>query len=280
MRMRRGADFWPGELGEMVHQFRPGDVVVSVMTGGDDTFTGVVREVDVRLNKVLVAWGGGSVKQHDPDEVALHPYASDFIRKRLQDIENSRVASRRTRKAQVDLETDDAQTDFLSPEMEALLNDQVAYEMYSAYIYYMVAAWSMSKGLVGFSSWFERQGDDEIQHAMKIYKYLVDTGSEVTLPPIPSPLGEIGELDSMEEATRAVLDHEMSVTKRWQRIGELAKSEPNLATQELAQWFMTEQVEEEDGAVTLHQQVQLADSGAGLLLIDSELKEKDPNEAG
>jgi ferritin len=253
----------------MVHQYSPGDIVVSNLVESS-VFTGIVKEVHPKLNKVVVAWGGGALGQHDPDEIMLHSFA-------LKD--NQKMASRRV-KAMIDLDTDDEQTDFLSDEMETMLNDQVAYEMYSAYLYYMVAAWSMSKGLVGFSSWFERQGDDEIQHAMKIYKYLVDSGSEVTLPPIPSPLEEVGGLEVMEDATRAVLDHEMSVTKRWQAIGELAKSEPNLATQELAQWFMTEQVEEEDGAVTLHQQVQLADSGAGLLIIDSELKEKDPNEAG
>ena len=175
--------------------------------------------------------------------------------------------------AAVSMETDDRQTRFLSPLMAQALNDQVAYEMYSAYTYYMVSAWSQSKGLTGFANWFKGQGDDEIVHAMKIYQYLVDTGTEVTLPAIPSPGAELSGIVTMEDATRAVLDHEMSVTARWQRIGEMAKAEPNLATQELAQWFMTEQVEEEDGAVTLHQKVQLADSGAGLLIIDHELAE-------
>ena len=173
----------------------------------------------------------------------------------------------------VNLDTDGRQTKFISDEMSKLLNDQVAYEMYSAYVYFMVAAWSQSKGLTGFHKWFKGQGDDEIVHAMKIYKYLVDTGSSVTLPQIASPGEELAGLKTMEQATRAVLDHEMIVTKRWQFIGELAKSEPNLATQELAQWFMTEQVEEEDAAVTLHQKVQLADSGAGILIVDHELSE-------
>jgi ferritin len=180
------------------------------------------------------------------------------------------------KKASVDLDgMDDVQTDLISPEMENLLNDQVAFEMYSAYVYFMVAAWCQSKGLNGFERWFKSQGDGEIGHAMKIYKYLVDTGSEVTLPAIPSPR-PLATFKVMEEATRAVLDHEMKVTKRWMRIGELAKSEPSLATQELAQWFATEQVEEEDAAVTLHQKVQLADSGAGLLIIDADLRTRNP----
>lgn len=279
MKARRGTDFWPGEAGKMVSQYVPGDMVYSTLVP-TRAFVGVVKEVQKKLNKVLVAWGGGFIGQHDPDEIM--PHEGTILERTVVASDYAKMARRMNVSADltsVDLDMDDLQTDFLSDEMASMLNDQVAYEMYSAYIYFMVSAWSDSKGLVGFSSWFMRQGDDEIDHAMKIFKYLVTAGAEVTLPAIPSPVGEIGELETMEEATRAVLDHEMKVTKRWQAIGELAKSEPNLATQELAQWFMTEQVEEEDGAVTLHQKVQLADSGAGLLIVDSDLKNSDPNEA-
>lgn len=98
MRMRRGTDFWPGELGEMVHNFEPGDVVVSTLVSqGTGYFTGVVRDVRPKLNKVLVAWGGGSVKQHDPDEIMLHPSAGELIRERLGSVGASKLASRRVR---------------------------------------------------------------------------------------------------------------------------------------------------------------------------------------
>lgn len=179
--------------------------------------------------------------------------------------------------ASVDVDTDDNQTDFLTASMETLLNDQLAFEMYSSYLYYAIAAWSNSKGLTGFYAWFKRQGDDEICHALKIMEYLVDTGSELTFPAIKSPNALI-DFKSMEDATKAALEHEMEVTKRWQKIGEKAKTDPNLATQQLAQWFMTEQVEEEDGAVTLHQRVQMAETGAGILVIDTQLLNTDPGE--
>lgn len=172
---------------------------------------------------------------------------------------------------QVKLQLDSRQTKFLTPEMTELLNEQIAFEMFSAYLYYMLSAWSQSKGLTGFEGHFKKQGDGEIGHAMKIYGYLVDTGSKVDLPGIPSPTGLV-KFTNMQEACRAALDHEMVVTRRWQTIGEQAKKDPNLATQELAQWFMTEQVEEEDLSLTLLNKVELADSGAGLLIIDCGLK--------
>jgi len=95
MRMRRGTDFWPGELGGMVHSFKRGDVVVSTLVPqGTGYFTGVVREVRPELNKVLVAWGGGGVKQHDPDEIMLHPTGAEFIRGRMDEVV-PRYAARR-----------------------------------------------------------------------------------------------------------------------------------------------------------------------------------------
>ena len=101
MRTRRGTDFWPGELGQMIHQFERGDVVVSTLVPeAAGYFTGVVREVHPKLNKVLVAWGGGSIKQHDPDEIMLHPNASELIRQRMQDVQDVRIASRQMRNAE------------------------------------------------------------------------------------------------------------------------------------------------------------------------------------
>ena len=174
-------------------------------------------------------------------------------------------------KKQIKLQLDSKQTRFLSEEMAGYLNEQISFEMFSAYVYFMLAAWSQSKGLTGFEGHFKKQGDGEIEHAMKIYGYLVDTGTKVDLPAVPSPTDLI-KFTNMQEACRTALDHEMVVTQRWQAIGEIAKKEPNLATQALAEWFMQEQVEEEDLSLTLLNKVELADSGAGLLIVDAGLK--------
>lgn len=275
MKQRRGSSLW-GETDGMaswIYRFEPGDLVVPIAMIQSD-FLGVVKEVMPKLNKVMVLWGGGSLKQHDPDEIMLHPYQDSIVKSRM-------ASSRRSKKADFlgvpvqNPPSSRVQTDFLSPEMEGLLNRQVGVEMYSAYIYFMYAAWFQSKGLVGFQAWMERQGDDEIEHAMKVYKYLVDTGSDVELPAIDAPT--MNPLASVLEVTRAVLDHEMTVTQDWKRIGQLAKSEDNPATFQMVQEFIKEQIEEEDGAVTLHQKVQLADSGSGILMVDNDLKDRDPN---
>lgn len=164
-------------------------------------------------------------------------------------------------------------TEFVPPDMEILLNAQVGREMYSAYVYFMISAAFQAKGLTGFESWTEKQGQGEISHAMKIKKYLIDTGSTLALPDIPSP--EIDLKLDVAALTQAMMDQEMSVTSDWKNISQLAKQQENSATFKLAQDFIAEQIEEENSVLSLLQKVKMADSGSGILLIDSDLKRVD-----
>jgi ferritin len=248
----------------MVNQYKPGDIVTYTLAKQSD-FIGVVREVDPKINKVVVAWAGGAVSQHDPEEIHLEPHQSEIVR--------SRMASRRNKVA-LDLVT--KTTQFVSPELESLLNGQIGLEFYSAYLYFLAAVWFQQRGLVGFQAWMERQGHDEIGHGMKVYKFLADSGSNVVLPAIPAPVVSWVEA---EEVTFAVLEHEKFITQKWMAIADLAKTENGMPVDTLAQWFMEEQMEEEDGAFDLHQKVIMGDTGTGLLLIDNDLKDRDPSEA-
>ena len=88
MKTRRGSSLWPSTLSgaAMVNQYKPGDIVTSSLVRQSD-FIGVVRGVDPKINKVFVAWAGGVVCQHDPDEIHFEPHQSETVK--------SRMASRR-----------------------------------------------------------------------------------------------------------------------------------------------------------------------------------------
>ncbi len=60
----------------------------------------------------------------------------------------------------------------LSKNMAEALNVQINKEMYSAYIYLSMAAYSEHIGLSGFANWFMVQYNEENEHAMRITKYL------------------------------------------------------------------------------------------------------------
>lgn len=82
MRMRRGSSFYRSEMAGLLDQFKPGDLVWNILVG-DESFYGVVREANRKENKVYVAWGGGSVSQHDPDELMPVLYQGQMAKRRM-----------------------------------------------------------------------------------------------------------------------------------------------------------------------------------------------------
>ena len=77
MRMRRGSLLSGTTFGAAILQYKIGDVVKPVIVN-DNYFTGVVRDVDTKTNKVTVAWGGGPVSQHDVDEIMPGPAGVNY----------------------------------------------------------------------------------------------------------------------------------------------------------------------------------------------------------
>lgn len=81
MRTRRGTSYWPSTISGHINTFQVGDLVVSTLVSDGELY-GVVRDVQHKLNKVMVAWGGGSLCQHDPEEIQLSLHQSDEVKSR------------------------------------------------------------------------------------------------------------------------------------------------------------------------------------------------------
>jgi len=80
MRTRRGSSFYRSEMARMIDQFSPGDYVLGTWMVIGDSLQGTVTDVNKAENKVYVAWNGGPVKQHDPDELMLSVKQVDLDR--------------------------------------------------------------------------------------------------------------------------------------------------------------------------------------------------------
>jgi predicted RNA-binding Zn-ribbon protein involved in translation (DUF1610 family) len=65
-----------------INSFAVGDIVISTLVS-QGSFTGIIKEVQPKLNKVMVAWGGGSLCQHDPEEIQLHPRQTELLKSRM-----------------------------------------------------------------------------------------------------------------------------------------------------------------------------------------------------
>lgn len=157
----------------------------------------------------------------------------------------------------------------LSNKMVKALNKQINNEIYSAYLYLSMSAYSTFKGLKGFANWFMVQYQEEMTHAMKIYDYVNDQGRQVKLMTIAQPPTEFGSPSKMFEKT---LEHEKFVTRCINDLVNLAMKEKDHATKIFLQWFVTEQIEEEANDNEIISKLKLVgNEGNGLFMIDKEL---------
>jgi ferritin len=160
----------------------------------------------------------------------------------------------------------------LSEKMEQALNGQINAEMYSAYLYLSMSAYFQSISLSGFANWMKIQAQEEMVHAMKFYDFVNERGGRVTLHPVDAPPAQWdGPLDVFE----AVYSHEQKVTGLINDLVELALSERDHATNIFLQWFVSEQVEEEDSADDIVQKIKLiGEAQGGLFMLDRELGQR------
>ncbi len=160
----------------------------------------------------------------------------------------------------------------LNNDMEKALNTQVNAEMYSAYLYLSMSAYFQSKSLGGFASWMRVQAQEEMVHAMKIYDFINERGGRVILAPIEAPLTE---WDSPLATMEAVYEHEQKVTGLINELVELALEKHDHATNIFLQWFVSEQVEEEDSANDVVEKIKLmGDARGNLFMLDRELGQR------
>ena len=154
----------------------------------------------------------------------------------------------------------------LPKKMEEAINKQINAELYSAYLYLSMAAYFESTNLSGFAKWMEVQAQEEKQHAMKLYHYVIERGGRVILDAIQKPQSEWkSPLDVFE----AVYAHEKHVTELIYNLMDVAKSEKDYATEVMLQWFVKEQVEEEANASNILERIKMVkDSVNGILQYD------------
>jgi len=157
----------------------------------------------------------------------------------------------------------------LDKKMLAALNKQINEELKSAYIYQAMSADFADKDRPGGTAWMQVQTKEEVEHAMKIYNYVQDRGGKVELMAIDAPQSAWETEKSMFETA---YKHEQFITSCINKLVDLAKELDDKATEIFLQWFVMEQVEEEDTVKTiLAKYEQVGGSPNGLYMLDKEL---------
>lgn len=157
----------------------------------------------------------------------------------------------------------------LKPSIEKALNDQINMELSAFYTYLSMSAYFESLSWQGFAAWLRHHAEEEMMHAMKIFDFIHTRRGRVTLLALDAP---ITEWENVQAAIESALHHEERVTEAINSLMELARNERDLATESFLQWFVDEQVEEEEVVDSLLQKLkQIGDHKPSLYLLDRDL---------
>ena len=158
------------------------------------------------------------------------------------------------------------------------INDQIRDELYSGYLYLAMSAHFGAENLEGFARWMRFQAQEELQHAMRLYDYVISIGGRVVLKAIDQPPAEFGAPLSI---FRQGLEHEREDLKRMHALFARARTQDDYPAELALQWFIQEQVQEEDNAATAVDQLELAgESKAALLMLDQQFGQRAGTDSG
>ena len=160
----------------------------------------------------------------------------------------------------------------ISNTMNEILNEQINKEFYSGYLYLSMSAHLKELGLCGFASWTKIQAKEEVEHGLKIFDYLIDCDSFVTLKQIKTPEFQFEGIISI---FNHIYEHEKSITNAIMNIAKKAEEEGDRITLNFVDWFIAEQVEEEQAVKNIIKRLELfGDDKVALFMMDMELAKR------
>ncbi len=160
----------------------------------------------------------------------------------------------------------------LSEKINKALNEQIAKEAFASSAYLAMASWCEQKGYEGATNFFYKQSEEERMHMMKIFHFVNEAEGKAISPAVAQPEHDFPSYRSVFEAALA---HEKGVTKSIHELVKLATDQNDFRTLNLLQWFVDEQLEEENQIQTILDKLNLiGDNGVGIFMIDTEVGKK------
>ena len=157
----------------------------------------------------------------------------------------------------------------LSQKLHEAMNAQVNAELWSAYLYLAMSLDAETKGYKGVANWFYVQFQEEQAHARIFMNYLNSRDAKVELKPIEAvPTSWNTVLDMFKQT----LEHEKKVTSLINNLAAIANEDRDYASINRLNWFIDEQVEEEESAREMIGTVgAVEDNKYGMYMLDKEL---------
>ncbi len=157
----------------------------------------------------------------------------------------------------------------INKKIEDAINKQINAEIYSAYLYLGMSSRCTELNLKGMAHWLYVQAQEEMTHAMKFYRFVLDRAGHPVMPAIE---GVSTDWKAPLEMFAAAYEHEKKVTGMINNIVDIALAGRDHATASMLNWFVDEQVEEEANSSEITEKLkQIGESKDGLFMLDKEL---------
>lgn len=157
----------------------------------------------------------------------------------------------------------------LSQNLKNAINAQVNAELWSAYLYLSMSLDAEAKGYKGIANWFYVQFKEEQDHARIFMNYLNSRDEKVELLPIDAVPSS---WESVLEMFRSTLEHEKKVTAMINNLAMIAAEDRDYASISRLNWFIDEQVEEEESARDMIAAFEAVEGNKyGMYMLDKEL---------
>ncbi len=157
----------------------------------------------------------------------------------------------------------------INKKVEEAINKQINAELYSAYLYLGMSSKCVETNLKGIANWLYVQAQEEMTHAMKFYRFVLDRGGHPVMPAIE---GVRTDWKDPLEMFEAAYEHEKKVSAMINAIMDVAIAERDHATSSMLNWFVDEQVEEEANSSEIAEKLKLIGASKdGLLMLDKAL---------
>ena len=160
----------------------------------------------------------------------------------------------------------------ISDAINEILNEQINKEFYSGYLYLSMSAHMKELGLFGFASWLRLQAKEEVEHGLKVFDYIINSNSFVTLKQIKTPEFEFNGIIPI---FNIIYEHEKCITRSVMSVAQKAEEECDRTTLNFIDWFIEEQIEEEENVKNIIKRFELfGDDKVALYLMDKELAQR------
>jgi ferritin len=154
--------------------------------------------------------------------------------------------------------------------VQEAINKQIKKEEFSSRLYLSMAIWAEAHKFPGAASFLYQHAEEERMHMMKLIRYVVSRGGNALVEEIEKPESEF---DSLNDVFSKILAHEEYITASINDLYGVTIEEKDYTTGNFLQWFITEQLEEENLMSTILDKISLVGSDkAGMFHIDKELE--------